>query len=202
MAILFRNEGALGQDGNHMPMHNSFFPKAPKKLRGSGDFYGDIQTQKELKVPKPKAPPAEPPASPAPAETPPAAAAPPAPAQTAPPAPVSPPSPPAPTQNAVANYPKAQDKLKGDFYGDLNRDLAGTHPLNNNFYPKAPKKLVGDFYGELKTQKELKIPKKKPAPELARPEEAMKMIQQQPGDAAKAVPAAPVPDYTTAASQQ
>ena len=185
-----------------MPMHNSFFPKAPKKLRGSGDFYGDIQTQKELKVPKPKAPPAEPPASPAPAETPPAAAAPPAPAQTAPPAPVSPPSPPAPTQNAVANYPKAQDKLKGDFYGDLNRDLAGTHPLNNNFYPKAPKKLVGDFYGELKTQKELKIPKKKPAPELARPEEAMKMIQQQPGDAAKAVPAAPVPDYTTAASQQ
>ena len=42
---------ALGQDDNqYIPLNNNWFPKHDKAL--VGDFYGEISTQKTLKVPK------------------------------------------------------------------------------------------------------------------------------------------------------
>jgi hypothetical protein len=71
---------------------------------------------------------------------------------------------------------KSSEKLKGDFYGELNNELNGGIPPKNSFYPKAPKKLVGNFYKELNTQLEMKLPKKpaaQPVPEMPRPEDNM-----------------------------
>ena len=208
---------ALEQDGNHIPAGNKFWPKADKKL--VGDFYGELNTQKTLKLPK--KPPSPPPMAPA------GAAMPPPPPQqqqqTPPPQQYMPPptppppaamAPPAPSTPAASNkminmgqdgntmplknafFPKAEKKVKGDFYAELNANNNGGHPLYNKYYPKADKRLKGNFYGELNTQITLKLPKKQApvVPPLPRPEVVMTQAATMPPPATTpAVPAVVVP---------